>query len=44
MIAAEPYVRDAVASLEEVNTAKQANTVEQIARTLMQMLAAIFLQ
>jgi hypothetical protein len=40
MIAVEPYVRDAVASLEEVDTAKQADAVEQIARTLVQMLAA----
>jgi hypothetical protein len=40
MIASKPYVRDAAASLDEVNTAKQANAVEQIACTLVQMLAA----
>jgi len=40
MIALQPYVRNAVASVELVDQAKQAVAVEQIAQTVVQMLAA----
>lgn len=41
MIAVEPYVRDAVASVDQVkDKAKQAVAVRQIAQTVVQMLAA----
>lgn len=40
MILIEPYVRDAVASVMEVSPSKQSKSVEQISRTLVQMLAA----
>lgn len=40
MIAVEPYVEDAVASISQVEPSKQAHVVEQVARTLVQMLAA----
>ena len=40
MILAEPYVSDGVASVMEVDPSKRAFVVEQIARTLVQMLAA----
>ena len=40
MIAVEPYVRDSVARVEQVDLTKQSVAVEQIARTVVQMLAA----
>jgi urease gamma subunit len=41
MIVVEPYVKDAVASISDLhNTAQQGHAVAQVARTLVQMLAA----
>lgn len=40
VIAVEPYVRDAVAAVSEVDKRQQRIAVEQIARTVVQMLAA----
>jgi urease gamma subunit len=41
MIVVEPYVKDAVASISDLHdTAQQGHAVEQVARTLVQMLAA----
>jgi hypothetical protein len=40
MIAVEPYVRDGVASISDVETSKQSLAVTQVAQTLVQMLAA----
>ena len=40
MILVEPYVSDAVASVMQVDPSKRTDAVEQIARTLVQMLAA----
>lgn len=40
MIAVTPYVRDAVANIQQVDKAKQSTSVQQVVKTMVQMLAA----